>query len=421
MKISKLLSILLVLVLLLCLLPASALADPEDGKTSDEETVEPVAEEEPAEPVAEEEEAPVPEEEEEAELPVLEEDAAQPLVIGADEVCYPTEGDTVYSNGGTVYNNGGIVYSNGGTVYQNSGTVYNNGGVVYANGGIIYNNGGTVYRNSGTVFTFTDEDILDSHLFGFFRVSTEADYSAFAQLEGLDAEGMLPEGESCTIRVREGVILRSVESSSGVLTENEDGSWSLAKLDSDTVLTLDAQVEAPTFDLEPGCYAEEQTLTISGPEGAEIYYTLDGNPLHMEFYEESLTLSEGCSVSAVAMLPGAEPSETTEADFAFVSITVPELPNGTQGEEPPEAVAFTVDNPGKIDAVIESVSLPGKSATYFRLSTEDGGTVKAGTSDSETWTLRPSANLSKGTYKATVVFTLAGGKTVQCEIPYKVK
>ena len=412
MKISKLLSILLVLALLLCLLPASALADPEDGKTEEEESTEPIAEEEEA--------AAPEEEEEESELPVLEEDEVQPLVNGADETCYPLEGETVYNNGGTVYNNGALVYNNGGTVYNNEGTVYNNGGIVYANGGIVYNNGGTVYRNNATVYTFAD-DVQQSRIYGAYRVSTAEDYSTFAELEGLDENGMLPEGEGCTIRIREGVILRSVEADAGVLTENEDGSWTLTDLDADTVLTLEAQAEAPVFDLAEGCYGEAQTLTITGPQDAEIYYTLDGDPLHMERYEEPLTLSEGCTVIATAMLPGVEPSETSSADYAFVSITVPELPNGTQGEEPPEAVAFTVDNPGKIDAVIESVSLPGKSATYFSLSTEEGGTVKAGQSDSKTWTLRPAANLTKGNYKATVVFTLAGGQTVQCEIPYKVK
>ena len=405
MKISKLLSILLVLALLLCLLPASALADPEDGKTEEEETTE---------PAAEEEEAPVPEEEEEkSELPVPEEDEAQPLVNGADETCYPLEGETVYNNGGTVYNNGALVYNNG-------GTVYNNGGTVYANGGIVYNNGGTVYRNNATVYTFAD-DVQQSRIYGAYRVSTAEDYSDFAELEGLDENSMLPEGESCTIRIREGVILRNVEADAGVLTENEDGSWTLTGLDADTVLTLEAQAAAPVFDLAEGCYGEAQTLTITGPEGAEIYFTLDGNPLHLELYEEPLTLSEGCTVIATAMLPGVEPSETTSADYAFVSITVPVLPNGTQGEEPPEAVAFTVDNPGKIDAVVEGVSLPGKSATYFSLSTEEGGTIKAGQSDGKTWTLRPAANLTKGNYKATVIFTLAGGQTVQCEIPYKVK
>ena len=418
MKISKWLSILLVLTLLLCLLPAAALADPANSK-EDEEQAEPADETDP--PVAEDEELPA---EEDADAPAAEEDEDKdaPLVNEADQVCYPLEGETVYNNGGTVYNNGALVYNNGGIVYANSGTVYNNGGIVYANGGVVYNNGGTVYRNSATVYTFAD-DVQQSRVYGAFHVATAEDYSAIAEIEGLDENDMLLEGQSCTIRVPEGLILRSVEADAGTLTENEDGSWTLESLDADATLTLEVQAEAPVFDLAEGCYAEAQTLTITGPEGAALYYTLDGSAPDEEslLYEEPIQLTEGCTVRAAALFPGAEPSEITEAAYAFVTITAPEIPDGTQGEEPPEAVAFTVENPGKTPAVIESVSLSGKSASYFSLSTEEGATLKAGKSDSKTWTLQPAADLTRGNYKAIVVFTLAGGQTVQLEVRYKVK
>lgn len=418
MKISKWLSILLVLTLLLCLLPAAALADPANSK-EDEEQAETADETEP--PVAEDEELPA---EEDADAPAAEEDEDKdaPLVNEADQVCYPLEGETVYNNGGTVYNNGALVYNNGGIVYANSGTVYNNGGIVYANGGVVYNNGGTVYRNSATVYTFAD-DVQQSRVYGAFHVATAEDYSAIAEIEGLDENDMLLEGQSCTIRVPEGLILRSVEADAGTLTENEDGSWTLESLDADATLTLEVQAEAPVFDLAEGCYAEAQTLTITGPEGAALYYTLDGSAPDEEslLYEEPIQLTEGCTVRAAALFPGAEPSEITEAAYAFVTITAPEIPDGTQGEEPPEAVAFTVENPGKTPAVIESVSLSGKSASYFSLSTEEGATLKAGKSDSKTWTLQPAADLTRGNYKAIVVFTLAGGQTVQLEVRYKVK
>jgi hypothetical protein len=245
----------------------------------------------------------------------------------------------------------------------------------------------------------------------------------YAVIEGLDENDMLLEGESCTIRVREGLVLRAVEADAGTLTENEDGSWTLEDLDADATLTLEAQAEAPVFDLAEGCYAEAQTLSITGPEGAALYYSLDGSAPDEDslLYEEPIQLTEGCTVCAAALLPGAELSEITRAEYAFVTITAPELPDGTQGEEPPEAAAFTVENTGKTPAVIESVSLSGKSASYFSLSTEEGGTVKAGKSDSKTWTLRPAADLTRGNYRATVIFTLDGGQTVQLDVRYKVK
>ena len=167
--------------------------------------------------------------------------------------------------------------------------------------------------------------------------STQSGLSrAIAEIEGLDENDMLLEGESCTIRVREGLVLRAVETDAGTLTENEDGSWTLEDLDADATLTLEAQAEAPVFDLAEGCYAEAQTLSITGPEGAALYYSLDGSAPNEEslLYEEPIQLTEGCTVRAAALLPGAEPSEITQAEYAFVTITAPELPDGTQGEDP---------------------------------------------------------------------------------------
>ena len=434
MKIQHTLAILLALALLLCLLPATALAEDPDEPVETGAPAEGDEPEEPEDPDTPEEPEPSEEPEEPAqpapagaagdkeEEDEEEEEDPAPVINGEDQVCYPMEGETVYNNGGTVYNNGALVYNNGGLVYQNSGTVYNNGGVVYANAGLVYNNGGTVYRNDATVYTF-DDDVQQSRIYGAFHVTTAEDYSAIAEIEGLDENDMLLEGQSCTIRVPEGLSLRSVEADAGTLTENEDGSWTLEDLDADATLTLEAQAEAPVFDLAEGCYAEAQTLSITGPEGAELYYSLDGSDPDEDslLYEEPIQLTEGCTVCAAALLPSAEPSEITRAEYAFVTITAPELPDGTQGEEPPEAAAFTVENTGKIPAVIESVSLSGKSASYFSLSTEEGGTVKAGKSDSKTWTLQPAADLTRGNYKAIVIFTLAGGQTVQFEVRYKVK
>ena len=450
MKISKLLSILLVLALMLCLLPSAALADPEqaepseepsDAALTEEKEPAPAEEEEPA-PAEEEEPAPAKEEEpapaedappaeeaEEAEpapqpsAPEKRAEEPAPVINASDEVCYPMEGETVYNNGGTVYSNGALVYNNGGLVYQNSGTVYNNGGIVYANGGVVYNNGGTVYRHEALVYTF-DDDVQQSHIYGSFQVSTAEDISAFAEIEGLDENGRLLEGESCTVRVREGFLLESVEADTGLLTENEDGSWTLTEPAGDVILTVLARPEAPVFDLEEGCYAEAQTLTITAPEGTEICYTLDGSTPDGEnglLYEEPIPITEGLVVIAAAFAPGAQPSDCTEAVYALVSITPPDLPAGEAEGSQPKAAAFTVENPGATDARIESVSLSGRDAESFVLSTEKGRTVRAGSTDEKTWSVRPAEDLKKGSYKATVLFTLEGGHTVEFEIRYQVR
>ena len=415
MKNKKLLALLLVLCLMICLLPAAALADGEDGKEEDELPA--VAEAE-----SEEESAEAPEAEEAAEEEA-EEEADAPLVVAAEETAYPLEGETVYNNGGTVYNNGALVYNNGGVVYNNGGTVYNNGGVVFANGGTVYNNGGTVYRNDAKVYAFEDDGVVENHIYGYCAVTTAEDYSALVSFEGLTEDGLLPAGGELVLRPLEGLEILSAETDAGVLTENEDGSWTLSQLDADATLTITVRTLAPAFDLDAGTYAEEQQLTITGPDGAEIYYTLDGSDPDEDslLYETPIQLAEGCTVSAAAILPGAEPSEITRADFAFVTITAPEPVESKEGEEPAEPVAFTVENPGSTEAVITSVTLSGKNAEFFVLSTEEGGSVKAGKTDDATWTIQAVEGLTKGSYKATVTFTLDSGATLEFEIRYKVK
>ena len=413
MKIKKILAIALMLALLLCLAPTGALADPEEGDAAD--TEEPVTEvAEGTEDAEDAEEA-----EEDAEAP--EEDGDGPVTVEEDERYYAEEGETVYVNGGTVYVNGGVVYNNGGLAYANGGTVYNNGGVVYANGGTVYNNGGTVYRNDATVYSF-DDDVVDSHIYGYLRVNLAENCSAFAEIEGL-VDGYLPEDGLCTVTPHEGFRIAAAETDAGVLTANEDGSYTLSQLEEDCTLTLRFQPLAPVFDLEEGTYAEEQTLTITAPEGTEIYYTTDGSQPDAEsgtLYEEPLTVDKGMTVSAVALAEGAEPSEITAAAYAFVTVTAPEFEDLEEDDTPTKA-AFTVENAGETDASIESVTLEGEDAESFQLNTGKGALIKAGRTDEKTWTIRPVKGLEKGSYTVTAVFTLDSGATVKVEVRITVK
>ncbi len=435
MKAAKYLSLLLVLALILCLLPAAALADP-DEEGEDEETTEP-APEEPADP-AEEEEPEEPAEPEKPEEPAepaepaaaeetveaAEPEEGTPVIVAEDETGYAMPGQTVYNNGGTVYNNGALVYNNGGLVYLNDGTVYNNGGVVYANGGTVYNNGGTVYRNEALVYAFENDGVVENRIYGSYKVTLAEDYSTLADIEGLEKDMYLAEDGVCTITPHEGLVITAAQADAGVLTENEDGSWTLDQVDADLTLTLSFRTEAPSFDLEEGTYSEAQTLTITAPAGAEIYYTLDGSEPredNSQLYAEPLTLTEGVTVTAVTIIPGAEPSEAVAADYAFVTITVPAFAVGQEGKDPPKAAAFRVANEGDVDAKIKSVKLEGENVGSFKLSSEKGATVKAGKTNSSSWTVRPITGLEKGQYTASVVFTLDSGETVTLDISYTVK
>ena len=399
MKLTKLLAVLMVLALMLCLIPTMAMADPADAEApaETEEEAAPAetdaeapaeteeAAEEPAEGEDTSEEAPAETDAEEPEEEAEEEPV--PVINGAEETFYAAESDTVYNNGGTVYNNGG-----------------------------------TVYSNDALVYTFTD-DVVESHIYGYHRVSLAADYSAFAEIEGLGEEGELGRDGVCTITPKAGYRLLTAEAEGGTLTANEDGSYTLSEVEADLTLTLTFRAEAPVFDLAAGTYSQEQTLTITGPEGAAIYYSTDGTEPREDnrlLYEGPITLTEGVAVTAVALAEGAEPSEPTAAEYAFVTVTAPELAEAEPGYAQPEPVSFTVENRGSVTARIQSVELGGEDAACFGLNTKNGAEIQAGQS-SFAWSVRPEANLEKGTYTATVVFTLDSGETVELEIRFTVK
>ena len=442
-KYAGLLAVLLVLALMLCLFPTAALADPPEGEeptgeateteapteeTDGEEeptaTEEPAAQEDPAAeetPAAEEPQEESPAEEIPAET---ESDAPAPVIVAQGETYYAVDGETVYNNGGLVYANGGLIYNNGGEVYLNDGTVYNNNGTVYANAGTVYNNNGTVFSNGALIHTFADDDVQESHIFGLHRVTMEEETAMLAEIEGLIDGEYLGKDDVLTITPHEGYAIVFAETTSGTLTENEDGSYSLSGVETDAALTLTFQPAAPVFDLESGTYAQEQLLTITAPEGTEVYYTTDGNEPREDnsvLYDGPIVLKEGVTVTAVAIAKGAEPSETVRADYAFVTVTAPVFEDAEEGYEPIEAQAFAVECRGGVDAEIESVRLEGENAKSFVLSTEEGGTVKAGAVDESTWTLNPAEALAKGSYKVTVLFTLTSGEAVELEITFTVK
>ena len=425
-----LLALLLVLALLLCLLPATALAA--NDKDEPAPTEEPVDEPE-GEDIDEPEDEPADEpEDEDAEEPEEEEDEpeedAEPVIVSVDEdeTWFAAAEETVYNNAGTVYANGALVYNNGGTVYNNGGTVYNNGGTVYANGGAVYNNGGTVYNNGATVYTFGGT-VEDSMIYGYYPFETAEDYSELATIEGFadqQGEGLyVSKDDVITITAAEAVELIDAETTAGTLEENEDGSFTLSEADGPVTLTLRFRAVAPELELAEGTYADAQKLTISASKGAEVFYTTDGSEPDVdnsERYEKAVEIDESMTVTAVAVVAGAEPSEPVSAAYAVLHFTAPEFESVKEGYERPAAEAIVIENAGSVAGRIESVKLEGSAAENFTLNKETGGSIAAG-GTSENWTIRPAAKLSRGTYKATVVITLEGGETVELKISFQVK
>ena len=334
------------------------------------------------------------------------------VTANADQVLYAYEGMTVFNNAGVVYSNLAVVYNNGGTVYSNEGTVYNNGGIVYANGGTVYNNAGTVYNNGALIFGFGG-DVADSVIFGCYELKFADYYEPFIELDGI-----------CRISPAPGYRIAGAETNAGVITrDEEDGSMLLSEVDADVTLTLSIQTESPAFDLESGTYAEEKSVSICGPEGSRIYYTLDGSLPTEEsgtLYEAPIAVSESTVVTAIAVSDNVLPSEPAVLNLSFLLFTAPEFDAVDAGYARQSARPVIVENDSALPAVIASAELVGENTEAFTLSSTSGKTVPAGKINNSTWSVRPVTELAPGTYQAAVVFTLDSGETVEVPVTFTV-
>ena len=226
-----------------------------------------------------------------------------------------------------------------------------------------------------------------------------------------------------TIKPVEGVSITDAEADAGTIEENEDGSYTLSGADAAVTLTLRFRTDAPELSVSSGTYGEEQKLEITAPADTEIYYTTDGSEPDAENgtrYDGALTLKNGCTVKAAAVIEGAELSEVVKADIAVLSFAAPSFEAVKADYERPDAEPIVIVNGGSVAGVIESVAIEGDEDGAFALNREAGGTIKPGAT-SESWTIRPAAGLEKGSYRATLVFTLAGGETVELELSFRVK
>lgn len=221
--------------------------------------------------------------------------------------------------------------------------------------------------------------------------------------------------------------------------------------------TIDKKCAAPTFSLVPGSYTTAQTVTITGPEGSTITYTLNGDifeapsPVNVE-----LPLVEGVSttynLSAFASMKDFKDSEETKAVYvinesyadktATLNIANYASANGwTNGEQYLAAeiydVKFTVKggvNDGKYYSnkkgdswrVYDStsgtltISVPAMhiiaSVVYeatYAFASADSGTLSNGTVKGE-WKWNAAAtNTTEGDPVNSVTFTAGNGNNVE--------
>ena len=228
-----------------------------------------------------------------------------------------------------------------------------------------------------------------------------------------------------------------------------------ASVQADLMFTIAKKCAAPTFSLASGSYTTAQTVTITGPEGSTITYTLNEaifeapSPVDVE-----LPLVEGVSttynLSALASMKDFKDSEETKAVYvinesyadktATLNIADYASANGwTNGEQYPSAeiddVKFTVKGGGIDGKYYKSnyswrvyASTPGtltisvpamhiissvvyKAANAFVKA--DSGTLSEGTAAGE-WKWNAAAtNTTEGDPVNSVIFTAGDDKNVE--------
>jgi hypothetical protein len=124
------------------------------------------------------------------------------------------------------------------------------------------------------------------------------------------------------------------------------------------------RLASPTFSVTPGQYATTQTVTISGPSGATIYYTTNGTPPteSSSVYSGPLTISASTIVQAMA---GSVSNWTNSfpvlADYQIQTSGLPKInyPSGLSGSSGRIALNGTAAISGTAIALTDTVSESG--------------------------------------------------------------
>jgi hypothetical protein len=125
---------------------------------------------------------------------------------------------------------------------------------------------------------------------------------------------------------------------------------------------------SPTFSPAPGSYTGSQSVTISGPVGATIYYTTNGKPPteSSSLYSGPITVSSNELVQAIAVQSGYTDSTPAQANYQVQAsgspvINFPSGFAGTNGLVQTNAMAF-IKAP---DLVLTDGTEPGEIGAAF--------------------------------------------------------
>ncbi len=162
-------------------------------------------------------------------------------------------------------------------------------------------------------------------------------------------------------------------------------SWSFAS-------GTNTPLSAPTFSVPAGSYTSGQTVTISGPQGATIYYTTNGQQptTASPRYTGPITVSSSEIVQAVAIEAGYLDSPVATANYQIAAAGTPliNFPSGF----------------ANASGLVTSVGSTQLNGTAIRLTNSTPNAREVGAA----WYVAP-VNVSSFTTKFTLQFTSAAG------------
>ena len=181
--------------------------------------------------------------------------------------------------------------------------------------------------------------------------------------------------------------------------------------------TIDKKCAAPTFSLASGSYTTAQTVTITGPEGSTITYTLNDDifdapsPVNVE-----LPLVEGVSttynLSALASMKDFKDSEETKAVYVINELYAD------------KTVTLNIANYASANKWVSGTQYPDVEIDDVKFTVKGGGNDGKYYSTNETWRVYSSTNgtltisvpamhiISSVVYKATNAFAEADSGTL---------
>lgn len=156
------------------------------------------------------------------------------------------------------------------------------------------------------------------------------------------------------------------------------------------------------------------TITANTPASGKVFDKWTGS--------EGVTFANASASTTTFQMPAKNATVTANyKDTTYtLALTVPAFNSATYGYTQPAAKALTIKSTGNSDAAISSVALSGTGKDAFTLNKTGGTTVKAGTTDSTTYTIQPKAGLGVGSYTATVTVTYNNSAKATADVSFSV-